>query len=162
MLGRRGVSWVGMSVQNKFFGDEPERSCDCLNLDFMSVTILAFPHGNSKGEESVREDMWRLDFARGIMIEPTVHLPCFPVAMPLGSVHCCSAICFPRSISKTLNLSQRSTAVSVYRWLSGNGNTVSKDKQKSMSDRLGVELNSCWAFEGRDAMLAITFSIPGT
>ncbi len=144
MLGGQGPSWVGMSVQNKLLGDKPECSCDCLNLDFMSVTILAFMHGNSKGEESVRDDVWRLDFAsRGILIEPAVHLTCFPVAMPLGSVHCCNANHFPRSILKTLNLSQRGTAASVHRWLLGKGNTVSKDKQKSMSERADVERNSC-------------------
>ncbi len=57
MLGGQGASWVGMSVQNKLLVEKPECSWDCLNLDFMSVTILAFPHGNSKGEESVRDDV---------------------------------------------------------------------------------------------------------
>ncbi len=83
----QGPSWVRMSVQNKLLGDKPECSCNCLNLNFMSITILAFPHGNSKGEESVRDDVWHLDFARGILIEPAVCLPCFPVVVPLGSIH---------------------------------------------------------------------------
>jgi hypothetical protein len=60
MLGGRGPLWVGTSIQNKLLGDKPECSCDSLNLDFMSITILAFLHGNSKGEESVRDDVWRL------------------------------------------------------------------------------------------------------
>jgi hypothetical protein len=29
-------------------GDGSEREFDQLNLDFMSFTVLAFPHGNSK------------------------------------------------------------------------------------------------------------------
>jgi hypothetical protein len=93
----------------------------------MSVTVLAFPHGDSKGEELVCEDVWHLDFTGGIVIEPTVCLPRFPVAMPLGFVHCCSANHFPCSVLKTLNLSQRGTTASGHRWL--------LDKQKSMSDR---------------------------
>jgi len=80
----------------------------------MFLTILAFPHGDSKGEESVREDLRRLDFAGGILIEPAMRLPCFPVAMLLGSVHSCSANRFPRSVSKTLYLSQLGTVASVH------------------------------------------------
>ncbi len=96
MLGGQGTSWFGMSVQNKLLGDKSECACHHLNLDLMSVTVLAFPHGNSKSEELVREDVWRLDFTGGIVIEPAVHLPCVPVAVPLGSIHCCSANRFPR------------------------------------------------------------------
>jgi hypothetical protein len=162
MLGGQGTLWVGMSIQNKLLGDKPEGLCNCLNLDLMSVTILAFPHGNSKGEELVREDVWRLDFAGGIVIEPAVYLPRFPVAMPLGSIHCCSADHFPCSALKTLNLSQRGMAASFHCWMLGNGNAVSKDERKSMSDRAEVYQNNCWAFEGWDAMSAITFSTLGT
>jgi hypothetical protein len=118
MLGGQGASWVGMSVQNEFLGDELERFCHCLNLDLTSVTILTFPHGNSKGEESVHEDVWRLDFTGGIVIEPAMRLPCLPIAEMLGSIHCRSANCFPRRVSKTLDLrSQRGTATSVHRFL---------------------------------------------
>ncbi len=39
---------------------------------------------------------------------------------------------------------------------------MSKDKWKLMSDRADMERNNCLAFDGRDAMLAITFSTPGT
>ena len=80
----------------------------------MSFTVLAFPHGNSKVEESVRKDVRRLNFAWGILIEPAMCLPRFPVAMPLGSVHRCSATRFPRSVSKTLYLSQLGTNASVH------------------------------------------------
>ena len=162
MLGGRGPLWVGMSVQNKLMGDKLECSCDCLNLDFMSVTILAFPHGNSKGEKLVHEDVWCLDFTGCIVIEPAVCLPCLLVAVPLGSIHCRSANRFPRRVLKTLDLSQQGTAASIHRWLLGRGNTVSKDKRKLMSDRADVERNNCLAFDGRDAMSAITFSSPGT
>ena len=162
MLGGRGASWVGMSVQNELLGDKSERFCHCLNLDLTSVTVLTFPHGDSKGEESVREDVWRLDFTGGIVIEPAMRLPCLPIAETLGSIHCRSANRFSRRLSKMLDLSQRGTAASVHCWLSGRGNMVSKDKRKSMSDRTDVEQNNCLAFDGRDAMSAITFSSPGT
>jgi hypothetical protein len=49
--------WVGISVQNILLGDGSERKFDRLNLDLMSLTVLAFPHGDSKGEEPVREDI---------------------------------------------------------------------------------------------------------
>jgi hypothetical protein len=162
MLGGQGASWVGMSIQNKLLGDKSERACNRLNLDLMSATVLAFPHGNSKSEEPVREDVWRLDFTGGIVIEPAVHLPCVPVAVPLGSIHCRSANRFPRRVSKMLDLSKQGTAASVHCWLLGNGNMVSKDERKLMSDRADVEQNNCLAFEGWDAMSAITFSSPST
>ena len=112
LLGGRSESWVGMSVQNILLGDGSEREFDRLNLDLMSLTILAFPHGDSKGKESVREDVRCLDFAGGILVEPAMRLPRFPVAMLLGSVHSCSANCFPCSISKTLYLSPLGTIAS--------------------------------------------------
>ena len=114
MLGGRGTSWVGISVQNILLGGGSEREFNRLNLDFMSVTVLAFPHGNSKGEELVREDVRRLNFTCGILIEPAIRLPHFSVAMPLDSVHSCNANCFPRSVSKTLYLSQLGTVASVH------------------------------------------------
>ena len=106
-------------------GDGSEREFDRLNLDLMSLTILAFPHGDSKGEESVREDVRCLDFSGGILVEPAMLLPRFPVAMPLGSVHSCSANRFPRSILKMLYLSQLGTVASVHCWLPGSGKAVS-------------------------------------
>jgi hypothetical protein len=42
-----------MSIQNILLGDGLERDRDRLNLDSTSKAILAFPHGNSKGEEYV-------------------------------------------------------------------------------------------------------------
>ena len=97
-------------------GDGSEREFDRLNLDLMSLTVLAFPHGDSKCEELVREDVRHFNFAGGILIEPAMRLPRFLVAMPLGSVHSCSAHRFPRSVSKTLYLSQLGTVVSVHLW----------------------------------------------
>jgi len=120
-------------------GDGSEREFDRLNLDLMSLTILAFPHGDSKGEESVREDVRRLDFAGGILIEPAMRLPRFPVVMPLRSVHSCSANCFPRSASKTLYLSQLGTVAGVRCWLLGSGKAVSNDDRKLMSDSEDVD-----------------------
>ena len=106
MLGRQGALLVGMSIQNELLGDKLERACHHLNLDLMSVTVLAFSHSDTKSEELVREDVWRLDFPGGIVIEPAVHLPCVPVAVPLRSIHCRSANRFPRRVLKTLDLSQ--------------------------------------------------------
>ncbi len=131
-----------MFVQNILLGDGSEREFDRLNLDLMSLTVLAFPHGDSKGEESVREDVRRLDFAGGILVEPAMHLPCFPVAMPLGSVHSRSDNHFPCSISKTLYLSQLDTVASVHCWLPGSGKAVSNDEQKLMSDSAEVDLKN--------------------
>jgi len=62
-----------MFVQNILLGDGSEREFDRLNLDLMSLTVLAFPHGDSKGEESVHEDVRRLNFAGGILVEPAMH-----------------------------------------------------------------------------------------
>ena len=114
LLGGRGASWVGISIQNILLGNGSECEFDRLNLDRMSLTILAFLHGDSKGEESVREDVRHFDFAGGILIEPAMRLPRFLVAMPLGSVHSCSANRFPRRVSKTLYLSQLGTVASVH------------------------------------------------
>jgi hypothetical protein len=128
-----------MSIQNILLGDGSERKFDRLNLVLMSLTILAFPHGDSKGEESVREDVRCLDFSGGILVEPAMLLPRFPVAMPLGSVHSCSANRFPRSILKMLYLSQLGTVASVHCWLPGSGKAVSNDEQKLMSDSADVD-----------------------
>ena len=106
MLGGRGLSWVGMSVQNEFLGDVPEHSSNGLNLHLMSVTVPAFPDGDSKGEELVREDVRVMDFAGDILIESAMRLPRFLGSLPCRSIHRCSANRFPRSVLKTLNFSQ--------------------------------------------------------
>ena len=162
MLGGRGSSWVGMSVQNELLGDVPEHSSNGLNLHLMSVTVPAFPDGDSKGEELVREDVRVMDFAGGILIESAMRLPRFPGSLPCGPIHCRSANRFPRRVSKTLDFSQRGTAASVHCCCSGRGKVVLNDEQKSGSERGDAERNNCWAFVGRDAMSAITFSTPGT
>ncbi len=124
-------------------GDGSESKFDRLNLDLMSFTVLAFPHGDSKGEEAVSEDVRRVDFAGGVLIEPAMRLSRFPVAMPLGSVHSCSANRFPRSVSKTLDLNQLGTDASVHCWLPGRGNAVSNNERKLMSDRADSDQNNC-------------------
>jgi hypothetical protein len=111
VLGRQGTSRVGMSVQNKLLGDEPEGFFDGLNLDLMSLTILAFPHGNSKGEELVGEDVWWENGAQGVLMEPAVCFPCLPVALSVGPIHCGRSNCMPCSISKKLNLSHWGTVL---------------------------------------------------
>ena len=128
-----------MSVQNILLGDGSECEFDRLNLDLMSLTVLAFPHGDSKGEESVCEDVRHLDFTGGILVELAMCLSRFPIAMPLGSIHSRSANRFPRSISKTLYLSQLGTVASVHCWLPGSGKAVSNDERKLMSDSADVE-----------------------
>ncbi len=132
-----------MSVQNILLGDGSEGEFDRLNLDLMSFTELAFPHGDSKGEESVSEDVRRVDFAGGVLIEPAMRLSGRPVAMPLKSVHSCSANRFPRSVSKTLDLSQLGTVASVHCWLPGSGNAMSNDEQKLVSDSADADRNNC-------------------
>jgi hypothetical protein len=99
------MSRVGMSVQNKLFGDKPEGFFDCLNLDLTSLTILAFPHGYSKGEEPVGEDVRWENGAGGVLMELAVHFPRLPVALSVGPIRCCRSNCLPRSVLKTLNLS---------------------------------------------------------
>ena len=106
MLGWRNASWVRMSIQNVLLGDEPEGFCNGLNLDLISETVLAFPHGNSKGEEPVREHSLRKYLAGGVVVEPAVHFPRLPVALAFGPVHCSRSNCFPRSVLKTLNLNK--------------------------------------------------------
>jgi len=97
---------VRMSVQNELLGDKPEGFCNRLNRDLISETALTFSHGNSKGEEPVREENWYKYFAWGGLIEPTVRFPCSPVILSFGPVHCCRSNHFPHSVSKKLNLSQ--------------------------------------------------------
>ena len=128
-----------MSIQNILLGNSLEHKFDRLNLDLMSLTILAFAHSDSKGEESVCEDVRRVDFAGGILIDPAMRLPRFPVAMPLGSVHSCSANRFPRSVSKMLYLSQLGTVASVHCSLPGSGKMVSSDDWKLMSESADVD-----------------------
>ena len=134
MLGWRSASGVRMSVQNELLGDEPEGFCNGLNLDLISETVLAFPHGNSKGEEPVRENPLRKYVARGVEVEPAVHFPRLPVALVFGPINCSRSNRFPRSVSKMLNLNQCGTVASDHVWLSGNGKVVSKEEQKSRSE----------------------------
>ena len=162
MLGWRSASGVRMSVQNELLGDEPEGFCNGLNLDLISETILAFPHGDSKGEEPVRENPLRKYVTRGVEVEPAVRFPRLPVALAFGPVHCSRSNRFPRSVSKTLNLNHCGTIANAHDWLSGNGKVVSKEEQKSRSESGDSARNSFWAFDGRDAISAMILSTPGT
>ena len=47
-------------------------------------------------------------------------------------------------------------------WSSGRGNTVSNAEQKAVSERADDACNRATAFEGRDAILTMTLSVPGT
>jgi hypothetical protein len=105
VLGGQGTSRVGMSIHNKLLGDKPEGFFDGLNLDLTSLTVLAFPHGNSKGEEPVGEDVQWKDGARVVSMEAAVHFPCLPVAFSLGPIHCCRSNHLPRNVLQTLNFS---------------------------------------------------------
>jgi hypothetical protein len=125
----------------------------------MSLTVLlAFPHGDSKGEDLFREDMRCLDFAGGILVEPAMRLPRFPVAMPLGSIYCRGANRFPRSVSKTLYLSQLGTVASVHFWLPGSGKAVSNNERRLMSESADVKKKLLVFFEGRDTIHHILHS----
>jgi hypothetical protein len=113
MLGRGGASGVAISVQNILLGDGSEISFDRLNLDPTSKAKLAFPHGNSKGEEHVFNDAGREANAVVILwVEVTVRRPCGPVAVTSSVIHCCSSNCLPRNVSKTLDFSQIGTITS--------------------------------------------------
>ncbi len=127
MLGWRGSSGVRMSAQNELLGDKPEGFSNGLNLDLISETVLAFPHGDSKGEEPVRENPLRKYVAGGVEVEPAVRFPCLPVALAFGPVHCSRSNRFPRSVSKTLNLNQCGTVANNHVWLPVNGKVVSKE-----------------------------------
>jgi hypothetical protein len=50
MLGWGRALGVTMSVQNILLGNSLESDLNRVNLDSTSKAILAFPHGNSKGE----------------------------------------------------------------------------------------------------------------
>jgi hypothetical protein len=114
VLGGRGTSRVGMSVQNELLGDKPEGFFGGLNLDLTSLTVLAFPHGNSKGEEPVGEDVRWKNGARVVLMEAAVRFPCPPVAFFLGPIHCCRSTCLPRNVLQTLNFSHWGTAARVH------------------------------------------------
>ncbi len=133
-----------------------------MNLDFLSKAKLTFPHGNSKSEEHT------LEVGRGLaaavcLVELTMTFPCFPVSCSFGGAHCCSANFCPRSVVKTLDFSHSGNVTRFYTWPCGKGNAESKDEANATSykcDWAGANLDN--AFDGRDAMSAITFLAPGT
>ena len=85
-----------------------------------------------------------------------------PVAFAFGPIHRCSSNRFPRSVSKTLDLSHCGTVARVHAWASGNGKTMSNDERKSVSESGDAAQNNVWALDGREAMSAMTLSTPGT
>jgi hypothetical protein len=131
-----------MSIQNKLLGDKLEDFFDGLNPDLTSLTVLAFPHGNSKGEELVGEDVRWKNGAWGVMMEPTVHFPYLLVALSVGPIHCCRSNCFLCSVLKMFNLSHWGMAARVHNWLRGNENMASNKEQKSRSVRACMEQNN--------------------
>jgi hypothetical protein len=62
MLGWGCMPGFTMSIQNIILGNCLERDRVRLNLDSTFEAVLAFPHGNSKGEEHVfnvaRREVW--------------------------------------------------------------------------------------------------------
>jgi hypothetical protein len=139
VLGGRGTLRVGMSVQNELLGDKPEGFFDGLNLDLTSLTVLAFPHGNSKGEEPVREDVRWENGAQVVSMEAAVHFLCPLVAFSLGHIHCCRSNRLPRNVLQTLNFSHWGTAARVHNWFPGSRNMASNKEQKSRSVRACME-----------------------
>ncbi len=81
---------------------------------------------------------------------------------PFGPVHHGSANHFPRKVSKTMNLTQGGLDASVHCWLSGSGNAASNAEQKTASVSAVGQWKRFCAFVGREAMSAITLSVPGT
>ena len=99
-----------MSVQNILFGNGLEHDFNRLNLDSTSEAMLAFPHGNSKGEEHVFNVVGREVWTPLVELEEfTMPLPCVPVALAHCTVHCHSFDCFPRNVLKMLDFSLRGT-----------------------------------------------------
>ncbi len=83
-----------MSVQNIRLGNGSERDFNRLNLDLTSEAILAFPHGNSKGEEHVFNVVGREVWTPLVEWEEfTMPLPCAPVALTHCTVHLHSMQC---------------------------------------------------------------------
>jgi hypothetical protein len=119
MLGRQGASRVGMSVQNKLLGDKPEGFFDGLNLDLMSLTVLAFPHGNSKGEEPVGGGVQQENGARVVLMVVAVRFPCLPVAFSFRPIHCCRSNCLPSNVLQMLNFIHWGITTRVHSWLPG-------------------------------------------
>ncbi len=162
MLGWRSASGVRMSIQNELLGDEPEGFCNGLNLDLISEIILAFPHGDSKGEEPVRENPLREYVAGGVEVEPAVRFPRLPVALAFSPVHC------SRSNQKSTQRLEDVESQPMWngcqrpRLVSGKGKVVSKEEQNPRSESGDSARNSFCAFDGRDAISAMTLSMSGT
>ncbi len=151
-IGKLRACWAGearlglISVQNILLGDGSESSFDRLNLDLASKAKLAFPHGNSKGEEHVFNVVGReANTAVILWVEATVRCPLAPVAVPFGAVHCCSSNCLPCNVSKTLDFSQIGTIASCQVCCLGNGKAISNDETKSLSDKFGPLLETVHA-----------------
>jgi hypothetical protein len=150
-----------MSVQNELLGDVPESFFDQLNLDLSSLSVLAFPHGDSKREELVGVRCCGPCIQMGT-VHGAMHRPGCPILGPFGPVHRGSSNRFPRRVSKTLNLTQGGLDASVHCWSSGSGKAASYAEQKAESvSAVGQWKNLC-AFVGHDTMSAITLSVPGT
>jgi hypothetical protein len=97
------------------------------------------------------------------LVEAAVYRPRRPILVPFGSAHSRRSNRFPRSVSKTFDLSQVGTPTRCHTCLFGRGNARSKDEENLSSDREWVaEPNRARAFVGRDAMSAMTFSSPLT
>jgi len=91
-----------------------------------------------------------------------MRLPRLPVAFAFGPVHCRSSNRFPRSVSKTLDFIHSGTLTRDQVWLSGKGKTVSNDERNAASVSGDGAQNIVCAFDGREAMSAMTLSTPGT
>ena len=160
---RRG-SQCPSSIQNVLLGNGMESFLNRLNLEPTPKAVLAFLHGNSKGEKHV------FDVTRGERrstaverIQAAMRLPRTPVPLPFGPIHSCRSNCFPRNVSKMLNFTHSGTSVMLHVCCSGSGKATLNEETKSWSDRTGVVARKkVNAFDGREAISAMMFSGPGT
>jgi hypothetical protein len=130
----------------------------------MAKAILAFSHGNNKGEEHVFNVAGRPPWPLTVdWEEAAMLLPHAPVFVLDGAIHCCRSNCLPRNVSKTFDFSCGGTIASCHSCWPGNGKVILKDEISSGSDRTGLsERNIAFALDGREAMLAMMLSFPQT
>ena len=127
-----------MSVQNILLGDTSERDSNRLNLDLTSEPVLAFPHGNSKGEEHIADVGWGQEGSAVIVrVEAAMLGPGLKVTVLDGAIHRRRSNRCPRKVSKTFDFSQGGTIARVHNSCRGSGKARSNAATKSGSERVG-------------------------
>ena len=139
VLGRRRSSGVGMSIQNIFLGNTLERDSNRLNLDLTSEPVLAFLHGNSKGEEHISEvGLGQVGSTIIVRVEAAMLGPGVKVTVLDGAIHRRRSNRCPRNVSMTFDFSHGGTIASVHISCRESGNVRSNAVTKLGSERVGV------------------------